>query len=89
MRGSIIVAAVAAFPPTLAAVLGYLANSRNIRRSVGVPPGIPLAQVIERLEKKIDRLSDAQGTVRERLARLEGPRGRAVPRPRTAGEKSV
>lgn len=76
MRGSVIVAIIAAVPPTLAAVLGYLANSRSIRRSVGAAPGIPLARVVERIEEKLDRLTDGQALIRERLAALEsaGPR---------------
>jgi hypothetical protein len=74
----VLVATIAAVPPTLAALVGYMVNSRSIRRSVGAPSGIPLVQVIERLEGKIDGLVEGQATIRERLARVEGgrPRGR-------------
>lgn len=68
------IALIAAIPPTLAAVLGYLGNSRAIRRSVGNSPGLPLSQVIQRLENKVDQLIEGQTVVRERLARLEGRR---------------
>jgi hypothetical protein len=74
-----VVAVIAAGPPTLAAILGYLANHRSIRRSVGSPPGMPLARVIERVEDKIDRLSEGQAAIRERLANLEGRRSEATP----------
>jgi hypothetical protein len=73
------VALIAAVPPSAAAVLGYLANRRSLRRSVGVRPGIPLSRVLERVETKVDRIEDkldrlaeGQTAVRERLARLEG-----------------
>lgn len=70
------VAMVAAVPPTLAAVLGYLGNRRSIRRSLGNSPGVPLSKVVGRLEGKVDRLIDGQSAIRERLARLEGIQGR-------------
>lgn len=66
------VATVAAIPPTLAAILGYLANSRSLRRSIGEPSGVPLATVVQRLDEKIDRIVEGQAATRERLARLEG-----------------
>jgi hypothetical protein len=65
---------IAGLPPTLAAILGYVANSRSIRRSVGAPPGVPLAKIVERVEEKIDGLTEGQSEMRERLARLEGAR---------------
>jgi hypothetical protein len=49
VKGAVIVAAIAAFPSTLAAVLGYLANNRSLRRTVGEPEGMPLARMVERL----------------------------------------
>lgn len=70
------VAMVAAVPPTLAAVLGYLGNRRSIRRSLGNSPGVPLSKVVGRLEEKVDRLIDGQAAIRERLARLEWVQGR-------------
>jgi hypothetical protein len=65
------IAVVAAIPPTLAAALAYLANSRALRRSVGSPE-LPLSKVIDRLEVKLDALTEGQAAIRERLARLEG-----------------
>jgi len=74
----IAIALIAATPPTVAAILGFLANRRSLRRSVGTPPGIPLSRAIERVESKVDRLDakieglgEGQAVVRERLARLE------------------
>ncbi|MFN2613298.1 MAG: hypothetical protein ABR552_00585 [Actinomycetota bacterium] len=72
MRAAVIVAIIAAAPPTLAAVLGYLENNRSLRKSVGNAPGVPLARSLERLEAKVDRLIEGQAVVRERLAKLEG-----------------
>jgi len=72
MKGAVLVAIVAAFPPTLAAILGYLANSRSIRRSVGEPTGVPLAALVQRIEEKLDRLVEGQASIRERLAHIEG-----------------
>ena len=84
MSSEILVAMIAGLPPTLAAVLAYVANSRSIRRSVGSPPGVPIARLIERLEEKVDRLTEGQAVVRERLARLEGFGMRPTPRSRAA-----
>lgn len=72
MKAGIVIALIAALPPTLAAVLGYLASIRSIRRSVGATPGMPLSRALERLDAKVDRLIEGQAVVRERLARLEG-----------------
>jgi hypothetical protein len=66
------IAAIAALPPTLAAILGYLGNRRSIRRSLGNSPGVPLSKVVARLESKVDVLTEGQAAVRERLAHLEG-----------------
>ena len=84
MQGDVVVAAIAAGPPTLAAILVYLANNRSLRRSVGAPPGVPLARVVERLEGKVDGLVEGQAVVRERLARLEGFGMRPTRNPRAA-----
>jgi hypothetical protein len=82
VRAGVVVAIIAALPPTLAAVLGYFANSRSIRRSVGAPPGIPLARALERIDEKVERLVDGQAAIRERLAHLEGLGTRRGARPR-------
>ena len=85
MSSEILVAVIAAAPPTLAAVLGYVASKRSLKRSVGDNPGLPLHQVLarmesrfdsrfDRVESKIDRIADEQAATRERLARLEARR---------------
>jgi hypothetical protein len=81
----IAIAVIAAVPPTLAAILGFLANRRSLRRSIGGNPGVPLASVmqrtetkIDRIDAKVDRLAEGQAQVRERLARLEGESGRGL-----------
>lgn len=88
MSEGVMIALIAATPPAIAAILGYLANRRSLRRSVGAPPGIPLTRVVERVEgkvdrldTKIDRLAEAQTGIRERLARVEGSRFRRPWRP--------
>ena len=85
MREQVLTALIAATPPTVAAILGYLANRRSLRRSVGTRPGLPLAKVIERLDTKVDRVDskvdrviDGQAQMRERLARIEGERERRL-----------
>jgi hypothetical protein len=80
----VLVAAIAAGPPTLAAILGYLANSRSIKRTVGEPQGVPLITIVERLDAKVDKLADGQSSIRERIARLEGPRSLVRERGRRA-----
>ncbi|MPZ15539.1 MAG: hypothetical protein GEU73_14155 [Chloroflexi bacterium] len=90
MSQQIVIAVVAAVPPTVAAVLGFLASKRSIRRSIGGNPGVPLREVLaqmetrsnsrlDRIESKLDRVADEHTGIRERLARLEAgqaPRGR-------------
>lgn len=78
MKTSVLVALVAAFPPTLAAVLSYVASSRSIRRRVGEPTSVPLSQIVERIEAKVDAILESQVSVRERLARLEGRHDRRL-----------
>lgn len=85
MSSEIAIAVIAAVPPTLAAILGFLANRRSLRRSVGSNPGVPLASVmqrtetkIDRIDAKVDRLAEGQAQVRERLARLEGESERSL-----------
>lgn len=71
MKTSVLVALIAGFPPTLAAILGYLANSRSLRRAVG-EPAIPLSAVVDRLEVKLDHVDRNVTGIGERIARLEG-----------------
>lgn len=81
------IALIAAAPPTAAAILGYLASQRSLRRSVGTSGDVPLVKVVERLETrsegqfdrletKVDRVLDQHGEIRERLARIEAERVR-------------
>lgn len=74
MSAEMWVAIIAALPPTIAALLGYLGNRRSIRRSVGNSPGVPLIKIVARIESKVDALVEGQTAIRERLARLEGER---------------
>lgn len=76
MSAEMWVAVIAALPPTLAALLGYLGNRRSIRRSVGNSPGVPLNKIVARIESKVDALVEGQAAIRELLARLEGERTR-------------
>lgn len=78
MRDQVVVTLIAAFPPTLAAVLAFLATKRSLRRSVGASPGGSLAALlrsvdtkVERIDAKVDRLAEANAEMRERLSRLE------------------
>lgn len=74
MSESVMVAIIAAGPPTLAALLAFL-SSRSVRRSVGRPEAVPLSTVVELLVKKVDQVVEGQADIRERLARLEGDHG--------------
>lgn len=74
MSDVVIVAIIAAGPPTLASVLAYL-SSRSVRRSVGRPDAISLSAVVELLVEKVDQVVEGQAEIRERLARLEGDQG--------------
>jgi hypothetical protein len=59
---------IAAGPPTLASVLWYLAH-RRLRKSVGASPGVPLSELIHRLERQSDRRFDR---LEGRLDRIDG-----------------
>ena len=72
MKAGILIALIAAFPPTLAAVLGYLASSRSLRRTVGVAQDLPLTHVVDRLEVQIQEVHHTTSEIAQRLARLEG-----------------
>lgn len=76
MRANILVALIAAFPPTVAAVLSYAASKRALRRAVGEPASEPLIALVLRIDEKVDHLTDGQSQVRERLARVEVDRHR-------------
>ncbi len=85
MSEQILIAFIAAAPPSAAAIFGYLANCRALKRSVGASPGVPLAKLLERMdahfesrleriEGKLDLFNEQQAEARERLARLETER---------------
>ena len=71
MTKAIVVALIAATPGVVGAVLGYL-NSRSIRRQTATENAVPLGRLLEQLDRKVDRLTDNVGGLRERVARLEG-----------------
>jgi hypothetical protein len=82
VSNEVIVALIAATPPAIGYVLWFLAH-RRLRRSVGASPQIPLSKLIHRMEdrvnKRFDRLEDrldhitqVQSEQGERLARVEG-----------------
>jgi hypothetical protein len=81
VSNEVIVALIAATPPALAYMLWFLAH-RRLRRSVGASPEIPLSKLIhgiegrfnkrfDRLEDRLDHISQVQSEQGERLARLE------------------
>jgi hypothetical protein len=67
----ILVAVVAAFPPTLASLLAFL-SSRSVRRSVATQGDAPIGPLVERLQQQVDQLAGKVGDVADRLASLEG-----------------
>jgi hypothetical protein len=71
MTEAVIVAAIAATPGVLGAVLGYL-NNRSLRRQTATAAAVPLGRLLEQLDRKVDRLGDGIVDLRERVARLEG-----------------
>jgi hypothetical protein len=90
MSSEVLVAVIAAGPPTLAAVLSYVASKRSLKRAIGDNPGMPLHKVLlrmesrfesrfDRVESKIDRVVEGQAATRERLARLEAKRDTHLP----------
>ncbi len=85
MSSEILVAVIAAGPPTVAAVLSYVASKRSLKRAIGDTPGIPLHDMLtqmegrfetrfDRLESRIDRVLEDNSATRERIARLEAKR---------------
>ncbi|MGH2749833.1 MAG: hypothetical protein ACRDK3_02995 [Actinomycetota bacterium] len=81
MSKEVIVALIAATPPAIGYVLWFLAH-RRLRRSVGASPEVPLAKLIsgiqdrfdkrfDRVENRLEHISDVQSEQGERLARLE------------------
>lgn len=71
MNVEIAVAVVAACPPTLAAVLAFL-QSRSVRRQVATKGEAPIGAVVERLERRVERMDEELSGLVDRLAHLEG-----------------
>lgn len=71
MNEAVIVAIIAAAPPTLAAVLAFL-TSRSVRRQVATRGEAPIGLMVERLERKVEGLDRAVAGIADRLAHLEG-----------------
>jgi predicted nuclease with TOPRIM domain len=67
----IAVAVIAAVPPTLAAVLAFF-QSRSVRRQVATKGEAPIGAVVERLERRVERLGEEVSGLVDRLAHLEG-----------------
>ncbi|MGH2693329.1 MAG: hypothetical protein ACRDJJ_00800 [Actinomycetota bacterium] len=65
------VAVIVAFPPTLAAVLAFL-QSRSVRRQVATGGEAPIGAVVERLERRVERLDEEVSGIADRLAHMEG-----------------
>ncbi|MDQ1437489.1 MAG: hypothetical protein QOK43_1118 [Acidimicrobiaceae bacterium] len=80
MRGAVVVAAIAAVPPTLAAVLTFLqaraANRRTAQQdALGVARALgDLQGTVGRVEASVERIDQGVVELRERVARLEGAR---------------
>lgn len=70
MSHEVLVAIVAATPPTLAAVLAFT-SSRSVKRSVGPTNGVPISRMVEILDGKIERQSRDMSGLGERQAKLE------------------
>lgn len=86
MTETVVVATIAAAPPTAAAILAY-ASARTTRRELSRSSLVELtghiAAVVERLERIegiVDRTDTAIGDLRERVARIEGTLAQSVPR---------
>lgn len=83
MTVAVVVALVAAVPPTLAALLTFMA-ARSSDRRVGKERAAVVDQSLEALHSSVGQVADAVGRVegvvtdlRERVARLEGAQAAA------------
>lgn len=72
MRERVLIALIAAGPPTLAAIMGYLANSRSLRRTAGEAQSVPVVKILDRIEGRIEQLEANTSAAAQRLAFLEG-----------------
>lgn len=78
MRTAVLAAAIAAVPPTVAALLTFLqARATNRRAAEQDAAGVSralgeLQATVGRVEAKVDRVDEGVVDLRERVARLEG-----------------
>jgi hypothetical protein len=79
VRGTVLVAAVAAWPPTLAALLTFLAARASDRRTAAEHAAVTaqsldhLSAAVGRVEAAVEHVESGVCDLRERVARLEGP----------------
>jgi hypothetical protein len=71
MSTEVTVAVIAATPPTLAALLAFL-QSRSVGRQVATGGEAPIGAVVERLERRVERLDEDVSRLVDRLAHMEG-----------------
>lgn len=71
MSDAATIALIAAVPPTLAAILGYLAN-RSVRRAIATGNELPIGALVERIEARVESVAANTEEIGRRVARLEG-----------------
>lgn len=71
MSTELVVALIAAVPPTLAAALAFV-SSRSVKRSIATQGKSPIGALVERLQRQVDRVERNVGDIAGRLAHLEG-----------------
>ncbi len=71
MSTEVVIALIATFPPTLAAILAFL-SSRSVKRSIATAGETPIGTLVERLQHQVDALEKSVGRLAERFARQEG-----------------
>jgi hypothetical protein len=71
MSTEVVVAVIAGFAPTLAAVLAFL-SSRSVKRSIATQGEVPIGALVERLQRQVDQIEQNVGAIAGRLAHLEG-----------------
>jgi outer membrane murein-binding lipoprotein Lpp len=80
VKDTMLVAVVAAWPPTLAAVLSFVIARSSDRRAAQERAAVTdqrldhLGTAIGRVEATVERVDTGVGDLRERVARLEGTR---------------
>jgi len=80
MTETVVIALLAGVPPTLAAILTFLAARASDRRAATERAAVTansidqLGTAVGRVESAVERVESALGDVRERVARLEGAR---------------